>query len=400
MITYIRFHLFNSLIILFSSLSAQYPPKAISNEPSTFIKSYGEKGKSRGVTVEQTRDGGFIITGNTTDGDHGAEDVLLIKTDPYGGVTWRRTYGGNGEDSGWSVRECADGGYIVVGYTNSHGNGGMDILLIRTNRVGEEIWTKTFGGTGDEYGWDVQITKDRNYIIASQTNSIGAGEIDAYLLKVNQDGNELWSQTYGGDKTDRVFSVQEQENGGFLAAGITYSYESINSNDRDGYLIKTDSQGKQLWYKVYGEDKYDVIHALSQTNDNGHVLIGYGESYSENGGTDVYFIKNRSNGELEWKKTLGGINSERGIKGIQTKDGGFIAIGFTEKDLNLFVVKTDKNGIKEWDRSYGEPGMVDFGYTVKQTTDGGYIMVGHTENDNSASVLLIRTNHLGKIGTP
>ena len=368
-----------------------------SPDRTTFIKTYGEQGKSRGVTVEQTSDGGYIITGYTTAGDYGAEDVLLIKTDDKGEIVWQKTYGGSGEDSGWAVRQCADGGYIVSGFTESFGEGGMDVYLIRTDVNGEALWAKTFGGSGDEYGWDIQITDDNSFIIASQSNSKESGNIDAQLIKVDNKGNLIWSKTYGGAQIDRVFSVQQNQDGTYLAAGISYSYTSVNSNDRDGYLIKVDALGNKLWHKTYGGDKYDVVHALSSTKDQGHILVGYGESLAENGRMDVYLIKNDENAETQWTKAYGEADGERGIKVAQTRDDGFVAIGFTEKDLNLYLVKTDKNGSKQWSRSYGRPDKLDFGYTVKPTVDGGYILVGHTEDrsNGQSSVLLIKTNALG-----
>lgn len=243
-------------------------------EQISFKVHIGDAGISRGVTVEQTIDGGYILTGLTTDGAHGGEDVFLIKTNSKGEVLWKKTFGGPGNDNGWAVRQVADGGYIIAGFTDSFGNGDMDIYLIRTDSKGEAIWSKTFGGEGDEYGWDVRITNDNEFIIAAQTNSIGEGEADAYLLKVDEDGNEKWSKTYGGTKDDRIFSVQQTPDGGYVAAGITYNYTSVGPDDRDGYLLKTDASGNEEWYKTFGKDLYDVAHSVTLTNDKGYIIYG------------------------------------------------------------------------------------------------------------------------------
>ena len=368
-------------------------------EETSFMVHIGDNGISRGVTVEQTKDEGYILTGYTTDGDYGGEDVFLIKTNSEGETTWRKTFGGEGNDNGWAVRQNEDGGYIIVGFTNSFGNGDMDVYLIRTDSLGETIWAKTYGEEGDEYGWDVQITKDNGFIVAAQTNSLGEGEIDAYLIKLERDGKEKWSKTYGGDKIDRIFSVQQTQDGGYITAGITYSFESVVPNDRDGYLLKTDSSGEQEWYKIIGEDLYDVAHSVAITNDNGYIITGYGESFATSGGRDVYFIKTDGKGENQWRKSYGEIGEERGIKGLQTKDGGYVAIGFTDKNKDMYFIKTNNSGDTLWTRTYGTAEYLEFGYTVKETNDGGYIIIGHSERLDSgkSNIMLIKTNNIGLV---
>ncbi len=367
-------------------------------EQISFIKRIGNGEISRGVTVEEISDGGYILTGYTTDGQYGGEDIFLIKTNIQGDTNWCKTYGGKGNDNGWAVRQTVDGGFIIVGFTDSFGKGRMDVFLIKTDSMGGAIWTKTFGGEGDDFGWDIRITKDNGFIIAAQTNSQGSGEIDAYLIKTDSMGNEEWSNTYGGEKADRIFSVQQTRDGGFIAGGITYSYTSIGPEDRDGYLIKTDPSGKQEWHKTFGKDGFDVVHCVELTNDEGFILTGYGESYalSENN-RDVYLINTDVYGETQWIKAYGGLDEERGLKGQQTKDDGYVVIGYTNTNRNLYLLKTNSNGDHMWTRTFGENNEVNFGYTVKETRDGGYILTGHSENleNGQIKILLIKTNEEG-----
>ena len=377
--------------------------KKISNndkiEETSFITYIGETAISRGVTVEQTIDGGYILTGYTTDGEYGGEDVFLIKTNSKGAITWRKIFGGEGKDNGWAVRQNNDRGYIIVGFTNSFRNGNMDVYSIRTDSIGEIIWTKTYGGEGDEFGWDIRITEDDGFIIAAQTNSHGEGEIDAYLIKIDEGGNEEWAKTYGGNKIDRIFSTGQTQDGGYIAAGITYSYTSVDSGDRDGYLLKTDSSGEQEWYKTLGKDLYDVAHSVAITDDSGYLITGYGESFAASGNRDIYLVKTDGNGENQWIKAYGGIGEERGIKGIQTKDGGYAAIGFTDRNKDMYFIRTNNLGDTLWTRTYGTVDHLDFGYTVKETNDGGYILIGHSERLDSekSSIMLIKTNSEGLV---
>ena len=352
----------------------------------TFIKEIkiGDLGISRGVTVEEAADGSYILTGYTTGKGAGGEDAFLISTNSIGETLWTKMYGGSGKDNGWAIRQTKDGGFIIVGFSNSFGAGDMDVYLIKTDSKGDSIWTKTFGGTGDEFGWDIRITSDNGFIIAAQTNSSGNGEIDAYLIKLDSDGNKIWSKTYGGAKIDRIFSVLETEAREYVAAGITYSYHSIGPNDRDGYYIKTDSNGELEWYKSFGEDGYDVGHSIALNTKGGFMITGYGESYATNGNKDVYVLKINSNGEILWTKAYGGMESERGIKGCQTSDGGYIVVGFIEDVWDVYLVKTNSEGEVLWTRTYGEINKKDIGYTVRETKDNGFIIIGHTENFDSS----------------
>jgi len=218
-------------------------------------------------------------------------------------------------------------------------------------------------------------------------------------IKVDAEGNEKWSKTYGGNKIDCIFSVQQTQDGGYIAAGITYSYSSIDSKDRDGYLLKTDASGEQEWFKTFGEDAYDVGHSVALTNDSGYLVTGYGESYAIYGKKDVYLIKTDVGGRIQWTKVYGGSEEERGIKGLQTKDGGYIAIGFTETNRDVYLVKTNSIGDALWTRTFGDRDKMDFGYTVRETKDGGYILIGHTESSNGidGDILLIKTDSEGLV---
>ncbi len=371
------------------------------NSTTTFVKYFNvnESKTNRGVTVEPINSGGFILTGLTSGGEYGGEDVFLMKVGETGEMLWTKTYGGAGNDHGWAVRQTVDGGFVIVGFTDSFGAGALDVCLIKTDAEGNELWSKTFGGSGEEYGWDVRTTSDNGFIIAAQTNSMGNGEIDAWLIKTDSEGNEEWSKNYGGDKVDRIFSVQQTNDDGYIAAGITYSYASISSNDRDGYILKVNASGDQESYEIIGEDGYDVAHSIAPTKDGGSIVTGYGGSYSVGGGTDVYLTKINRKGKVKWTKALGESVNERGIKGIHVSDGGFVAIGFTDNEWDLLLLRTNDQGEELWTRTFGDEQHVEFGYTVKETREGGFILIGHRENlaTKKSEILLIKTDREAQI---
>ena len=147
-------------------------------------------------------------------------------------------FGETDPDIGESVQQTTDGGYIITGWTYSFGNGGSDVWLIKTDGNGNEQWNKTFGGSSNEIGRSVQQTNDGGYIITGSTDSSVTGGIGVYLIKTDGNGNEVWSQTYGGTDISVGYSVQQTSDGGYIITGETY-----NGIDSDVYLIKTDDQG-------------------------------------------------------------------------------------------------------------------------------------------------------------
>ncbi len=233
---------------------------------------------------ETTDDGGFIFNGHTHSFGAGNGDAWLVKVDSSGHEVWNRTYGGPDEDAAWDVVRAKDGGFVVVGRTESEGKGSSDIWVLKVDKNGNEIWKKTFGGEKYESGRVIKATSDGNFIIAGSTESFGNGEADFYCLKIDQDGNVLFEKTFGGPKHDSAAFVAETKDGGYLFAGHTYSYGVGNS---DGWLVKLDNKGRKVWDKTYGGLQFDSIISLARMSDGGFVFVG--DTYSSgNGGSDIW----------------------------------------------------------------------------------------------------------------
>jgi hypothetical protein len=137
---------------------------------------------------------------------------------------WFKTFGGSGNDEGWSVQQTSDGGFILVGWTWSFGAGGFDVWLIKTDADGNKLWDRTFGGRGSDYGYSVQQTSDGGFIMVGDTASFGAGWADVWLIKTDANGNKQWDRTFGGSGLDSGSSVQQTSDGGFILVGDTASF--------------------------------------------------------------------------------------------------------------------------------------------------------------------------------
>ena len=294
--------------------------------------------------VRQTSDGGYILAGCTRSFGAGGSDAWLIKTDSLANEDWSRTFGGSDYDYAYSVRQTSDGGYILAGWTYSFGAGSCDAWLIKTDSAGNEEWSRTFGGSDYDGAKSVQQTSDGGYIVAGLTYSFGAGSGDAWLIKTDSVGNEKWSTTFGGSDWDWAWSVQQTSDGGYILAGRTYSF---GAGSCDAWLIKTDSLGNEEWSRTFGGSDVEGAWSVHQTSDGGYILAGYTGSFGA-GSSDAWLIKTDSLGNEEWSRTFGGSHFEHAYSVQQTSDRGYIMAGYTDSfgpgGFDAWLIKTDSLG--------------------------------------------------------
>jgi hypothetical protein len=366
------------------------------NAQMTFQKTYGGAGYDLGTYVQQTLDQGYIITGITDSYGAGNHDVYLVKTNILGDTLWTKSYGGTESDGGVCVQQTNDGGYIITGTTKSLGAGNTDIYLIKTNNAGDTLWTKTYGGTLEDYPGSVQQTSDGGYIIAGSTESFGSGNFDVYLIKTNSLGVALWTKTYGGSLWDYGSFVQQATDGGYIITGHTSSF---GAGSYDFYLIKTNIGGDTLWTKTIGGVNDENSFCLKQTSDGGYIIVGM-TGFFQTSIFDIYLVKTSATGDTLWTKTYGGNDYERGNSVQQTLDGGFIIAGQTRSsqtgDGDVYLIKTNNIGDTSWTKTYGVSDYEN-GISVQQTFDGGFIITGQTYGfgDANSDVYLIKTNSDG-----
>lgn len=262
-----------------------YMVKTDSEGEVLWTKAYGGIFEDYGNSIAQTSDNGFIVGGATESFDVSIRDGYVLRLDEFGDTLWTLTIGGPSIDEIKSIIETEEGDFIATGSTFSSGAGNSDVSLVKLNSEGNIIWEKTYGGLDNEYGNEV-IETSTGYLIAGASVSFGYGEEDAYLIRVDFDGNLLWSKSYGDDSFDGFNSIIDAIGGGFIMVGYTQSFGNL----MDVLLIKTDDEGNLEWSRAYGGSGYEYGEGLLKTEDSGYLLVGYSRSFGS-GADDIYLIK-------------------------------------------------------------------------------------------------------------
>lgn len=309
-------------------------------------KAIGETSSDFANDVQQTSDSGFIVCGysiSSFSGGFAGENIYLIKLNSNGNILWSKIIGGAGNERANSVRQTSDGGFLIAGTTDSWGAGGKDFYLVKTDANGTISWTKTFGGALDDVANSVKQTSDGGYIVAGETNSFGAGDIDYYLIKTDALGTLIWSKSFGGGGSDWLYSVVQASDDGYVMGG--YSISFLGAGEADAVVIKTDSLGNILWSKTYGEQYGDVALSMVRTNDNGYVLAGGQSSFPVSMVDKGLLFKIDSVGNFMWANTF--INNDDVQRSVcKTSDGGYILTGdrLPVSGIDLLIIKTNANG--------------------------------------------------------
>jgi hypothetical protein len=242
-------------------------------------KTYGGAQDDRAQSLIETSDGGYALAGLTESFGAGSYDFWLVKVDGSGNLEWNKTYGGTGDDGAHSLVKTSDGGYALTGFTHSFGAGFYNFWLVKTDGFGNMEWNQTYGVTGYNQAYSLVETSDGGYAVVGYTNSYDPDDNDFWLIKTDGFGNMEWNQTYGGAAHEFAFSLVEASDGGYALTGYT---DSFGAGGYDFWLIKTDVNGDIIWNQTYGGEYDDFAYSLIETSDGGYALAGktkvaYGE---------------------------------------------------------------------------------------------------------------------------
>jgi hypothetical protein len=370
-----------------------------------------------------TPDGAYVVaaTSASNDGDvsgnQGMNDMWVYKIDRSGNILWQKSIGGTDDDDGWSVISTSDDSYLVAGNMNSNdgkvtGNHGQqDILLVKLNSMGNMIWQKSLGGSGLELIIFSSIisTADGGCLLLGNTNSNDGdvsgnhGGLDFWLVKLNSSGNIMWQKTYGGSADDVSMSIAAANGGGYLLTGQTNSNDGDvtgNHGGGDGWVVKVNESGNIIWQKTFGGSKYDILFLPKSLSSGGYILSGQTSSPNDgdikgfHGDFDAWVVKLDGSGNLIWQKPLGSSQFEGNYAVLPTSDDGYLVGAFTNGNdgdvtgnhggYDAWVVKLNNSGSIVWQKTYGGSGD-DVPTNFLPTVDGGYIFGGQS-NSNDGDV--------------
>ncbi|MHA1984282.1 MAG: hypothetical protein ACW967_07995 [Candidatus Hodarchaeales archaeon] len=357
-------------------------------------KTFGGSLDDKGGSPIQSSDSGFVITGLTKSYGSDNYDVWIIKTDSNGDHEWNTTFGGSDLDEGLSIQKTSSGDFIIAGNTDSFGVGDTDYLLVKVDSNGNILWNKTYGGVARDVFRSLLILSDGSLLLAGGTDSFGSGgDQNVWMIKVDENGNHIWNRTFG---TGRALSVIQTSDGDFAFGG--YQLFKINNNGSQEWNVSVSSAPKGT----------EFFNSIIQTSDGGYAFAGGSKFNGNEDSFDFVLRKTSSSGQIAWTQMYGGIkweNSccERNV--IQTEDGGYILVGETRSfgagNTDGWIVKTDANGNKEWDKMLGGPSD-DHIDNIYKTSDGNLILTGYTESKGNGfyDLWLIKANFASSNSEP
>ena len=365
-----------------------------------WAKTYGGAGEDEAYAIQQTSDGGYIISGLTESFEDETGDAWIIKIDPNGNIEWQKTYGQNYLDTAYAIEQTYDGGYVFAG---AFAHAGWEMWVLKLDSSGEVEWQKSFKGKDYERGiaYSVQQTSDGGYIAAGEF-IYGEVDTDVWILKLAPDGTKEWDKTYGGSDPDHAYALQQTSDGGLVVAG--QNGRPLSVGEGGIWVLKLHPSGEIQWQKTYGGEKEDEARSIQQTNDGGYIVAGKTSSFGVES-TDIWILKLDPEGWMEWQQTIGGEGQDYARSVRQAYDGGYIVAGttysFGNGDGDFWVLKLDKNGNVEWQKTYGGYGREE-AYSVLQTHDGRYAVAGSTTTygAGAADYLVLKLFPNGDIALP
>ena len=335
-----------------------------------------EKNES-GHSIMQKQDSNFVVLGNVDN------DVLMVEFDNKGDVLWSQSYGGSQLDEAYHFELTSDGGYIISGSTQSYGFGGSDIWLIKSGPNGLIEWNTYIGTEYDEQGGQIIQTEDNGYLVVGNRTHEQREDSDVWLIKTNSQGDSIWTKTYGGLGDDIGSDIIQIENNGYILVGSTKSYEE---EDYDILIVKIDDSGNEEWVRSYGNGSNDIGQAIIQSRDEGFMVQFLVESYGD-GNSATGLMKLDSAGDILWTSAFGGTVNTQSKMFSKINSNEYISvcsqIDYSTNTSNAWMIKIDDNGEIVWEKIFGKHGKDD-GFSAIPTLDGGFIITGRSNSSENS----------------
>jgi len=350
------------------------------DQVSYWTKTYGGSGDDGATAVALAPNGDIIVAGYTTSFGAGGNDIWVLRLDENGNIKWQKTYGGSDDDGVNAVALAPNGDIILAGETWSFGAGTPDhsnAWVLRLDGEGNVKWQKTYGGSGDDGVNAVALAPNGDIIVAGYTTSFGAGGNDFWVLRLDANGNVKWQKTYGGGGDDGATSIAIAPNGDIIVAGYTTSF---GAGGNDIWVLRLDENGNIKWQKTYGGSTLDEAYAVALA-PNGDVIVA-GHTYSFGAGYEgVWVLRLDENGNIKWQKTYEGDNNDGANALAIAPNGDIIVAGYTWSFgagwEDFWVLRLDENGNIKWQKTYGGSN-IDVARAIALAPNGDIIVAGYT----------------------
>ena len=325
-----------------------------------------------GNAVIELRAGGYAAVGYADFGGDNGTDVLLVRFDAAGDTLWTRSYGGEREDFGWDVVEAPDGGFFTAGFTEAPTAGREDVLVLRVDSSGELLWERTVGGPGRDRAWSATLAEDGDIVIAAESEQNGREERDAYFVRMSDAGEVRWAKAVDGAGDQRVYSVARTSDGGFVATGTTAEPGATN---RDVYVTLISGDGNLVWTRSFGGAPDDVGHGVLGLPGGDVLVTGYDGTHS-NGDRDVYLMRLDANGGLLLWQHEGRPGEDRAMMSA-LRAGGYVTVGFSmaSTGFDMVVLESDADANVQT-RTVLERAGNDRGVMILTRRTGEYVLTG------------------------
>ena len=400
-------------LVLFSTCKKDDGEYSTANVPTIeWQKIIGDNNNAAINSVQQTTDGGYILAGDKKDTQNGL-DYWIVKLNSNADIEWEKIYGGSTVDEAKSIQQTIDGGYIVAGYSYStngdvtNNNGGNDAWILKLKTNGDIEWQKTYGGSSSDYLTNIKQTADGGYIAVGYTGSNDGdvpnnqGYFDAWIIKLDANRNLEWSKTFGGTNEDWINNTQQTTNGEYLFVGGMNSNDgdiTNNHGNTDLWVIKLQANGNLAWQKTYGGNNSDAASCIQKTNDGHYIISGStdsnnGDITNSHGNKDTWVIKIDDSGNILQQTTVGTSGTEAANSILQTHDNNFLVAGSSQNansDIkNIFVAALNTNCTLLWQRQIPQENSDTFAKYILETPDCGYLVFGNQFFDSFLSTPII-----------
>lgn len=377
--------------LVFSILITAVFAPSITWAQNTWRRTYGGFGSDRSMCVRQTTDGGFIVAGATGSFGAGSGDMYVVRTDAMGEPVWSHAYGSMGVE--WSVgcRELSDG-FIIAGNTSLGANGAYDMVLIRTDMDGEPIWERHYGNSD----WDLCNSIDTvpgGFVLGGITYGAGATVGAGYLVRTDLSGDTVWTRIMDDTLRTEITSVSRTIDQGTIVAGV----RATEDGSSDAFIAKWAGTGDQEWRTLVVGDSADYFAGAVQTPDGNYVASG--GSHSQSTTMQILLVGASAGGGILWEQYLGSVADAAATEVRNDHDSGFVFTGYNSLNLgerDMIWTVTDDNGWFLAGNNYGD-GMPADGYSVDTTADGGYVIAGWAEGygPGPRAMYVVKTDSLG-----